>query len=118
MTVNPALRTFRIRTHVTTVVFVVAVVLGAWLLDPARASPGLAALLVLITAMPGSAYIWIILIYLHQQEDEYLRRLETRKCLIATGFTVTACTFYGFLHLYEVVPPATPILVGPLGARA
>jgi len=114
VTANPALRAFRFRMNVATVVFIAAVLLGAWLLGRSRDVPGMTALLAVVAATPAAAFFWIILAYLHQQDDEYLRLLETRKCLVATGFALTVCTFYGFLHIYKVVPAAPLFLVGPL----
>ncbi len=42
--------------------------------------------------------------YLIEESDEYLRAVETRKSLIATGFMLIVTTCWGFLQSFGQVP--------------
>jgi hypothetical protein len=58
----------------------------------------------LLPALPLLYVFWIIGRYLAEQHDEYLRRLEVRKALVATGLTLAVTTVLGFLELYAQMP--------------
>jgi hypothetical protein len=42
--------------------------------------------------------------YLVEEGDEYLRAVESRKALIATGFMLIVTTCWGFLQSFDQVP--------------
>lgn len=42
--------------------------------------------------------------YLVEEGDEYLRPVESRKALIATGFMLIVTTCWGFLQSFDQVP--------------
>ena len=47
-------------------------------------------------------------------DDEYLRLLEVRKALAATGLMLAVCSVWGILELYTDVPRLPLFLVFPL----
>ena len=64
-------------------------------LGPGAGDPGIAVL----PALPLLYVFWIIGRYLAEQHDEYLRLLQVRKALVATGFTLAVATVSGFLEI-------------------
>jgi len=114
MNPNPAQRTLRRRMLIAAAVYVLAVTLGAFALRPAHALPGLPWLLAIAAGLPAAAWFWILGDYLRTETDEYLRLLESRKSLVATGFALSIATIYGFLELYQLVPHAPVFLIAPL----
>ena len=87
-----------------------------------RAHPAgpLAWLLAILPALPIVGVIAAMGRYLVEESDEYLRAMETRKSLIATGFMLTVTTCWGFLQSFDLLPHvdfywATIIWFGGLG---
>lgn len=68
---------------------------------PTGVSAYLAALL---PALPVIGVFYAIGRYLSEETDEYIRMLEVRKALIATGFALSIATAWGFLENFELVP--------------
>jgi hypothetical protein len=71
------------------------------LLEP---SGPVAYLLGILPALPVIGVIFSMGRYLVDEKDEYLRLVETRKSLIATGFMLTVTTAIGFLQSFDLVP--------------
>lgn len=61
-------------------------------------------LIAMSPAFPMSAVFWILGRYYVELRDEYLRTLQVRQALIATGFAMTLATLWGFPELYALVP--------------
>jgi len=60
-----------------------------------------------LAALPGlpiAAVFWLIGDMILDMRDEYLRLLEVRKALIATGVTMTLVSILGFLELLGGAP--------------
>ena len=60
-----------------------------------------------VAVLPGlcvGAVFWALGRLLVEERDEYLRMLQVRQMLIATGVTMIAATIYGFLEMYGLVP--------------
>ncbi|MFK4875283.1 hypothetical protein [Novosphingobium sp. ZW T3_23] len=70
--------------------------------------------------LPGLAvmgWIWAMARLLVELDDEYLRMLEVRKFLVATGFTLALCSVWGLLELFAPSIPKLPLFfVFPLWA--
>jgi hypothetical protein len=58
----------------------------------------------ILPALPVIGVFFLVGRYLVDEKDEYLRLLETRKSLIATGFMLTVTTAIGFLQSFDLVP--------------
>ena len=61
----------------------------------------------LLAALPGlpiAAVFWLIGRFIMEMRDEYLRMLEVRKALIATGVTMTLVSIWGFLEMLADAP--------------
>ena len=61
-------------------------------------------LLGILPALPVIGVFFAMGRYLVDEKDEYLRLVETRKSLIATGFMLTVTTAMGFLQSFDLVP--------------
>jgi hypothetical protein len=61
-------------------------------------------LLGILPALPVIGVFFSMGQYLVDEKDEYLRLVETRKSLIATGFMLTVTTAIGFLQSFDLVP--------------
>ena len=64
----------------------------------------LAYLAAAIPAFPIVGIFVAIARYLRDEPDEYIRVLEVRKALIATGFTLTVATIWGFIESFDLAP--------------
>jgi hypothetical protein len=61
-------------------------------------------LLALLPALPLVGIFVAMGRYLVEEGDEYLRMVESRKALIATGFMLIVTTCWGFLQTFGQVP--------------
>ena len=94
--------------------YVLAIALATWLIpDDAHAS----ALTIGIALLPGLAIvgmIWAMGRLLVELDDEYLRMLEVRKALVATGLVLAVASVWGLLELFTDVPKLPVFLIFPL----
>jgi len=60
--------------------------------------------LALLPALPLVGIFIAMGRYLVEESDEYLRAVETRKSLVATGFMLIVTTCWGFLQSFGQVP--------------
>ncbi|MFC0205133.1 hypothetical protein [Novosphingobium soli] len=114
---NPAYRRYTRRMMPLSLLYVAAIALASWLVpDNAPAS----ALTIALALLPGLAvlgWIWAMGRLLVELDDEYLRVLEVRKFLVATGVTLAVCSVWGILELFSPFVPRMPVfLVFPLWA--
>jgi hypothetical protein len=114
---NPAYIRYTRRMLPLSVLYVAAIALATRLVpDNAPAS----ALTVGLALLPGLAvlgWIWAMGRLLVELDDEYLRVLEVRKFLVATGVTLAICSMWGILELFSPFVPKMPVfLVFPLWA--
>ena len=85
-------------------VYIAAVVAARWLI-PHDAPPTTAS--VALALVPGAvtlAIIWAMGQLLIELDDEYLRLLEVRKFIVATGLTLALASVWGLLELFTTVP--------------
>lgn len=67
------------------------------------------ALAVALGVLPALPLIGIFVAtgrYFLDEQDEYVRMLEVRKSLIATGFMLSVTTIWGFLQSFDLLPRA------------
>jgi fluoride ion exporter CrcB/FEX len=82
-----------------------ALLMGSiWVFRHARPQGPLAYALAVLPALPLVGIFVAMGRYLVEESDEYLRSVEIRKSLIATGFMLTVTTIWGFLQSFELVP--------------
>jgi len=70
-------------------------------------------LIALLPAVPLSAVFWFYGRFFVELRDEYIRLLEIKKALIATGIVMMAATAWGFLESYAGAPHL-PLFAVPL----
>ncbi|PTS87948.1 hypothetical protein DBR17_05260 [Sphingomonas sp. HMWF008] len=70
-------------------------------------------LIALLPAVPLSLVFWFYGQFFIELRDEYIRLLEIRKALIATGIVMMAATAWGFLESYAGAPHV-PLFAVPL----
>lgn len=111
---SPAYRRY-FRRHIGLTVIYLAAIALASLLVPDDARPSLGT--VLIALLPGLAvvgWIWSMGRLLVELDDEYMRMLEVRKFIIATGITLAVVSVWGIIELYTTVPRLPVFFVFPL----
>ena len=89
--------------------YIASIMLASSVVD--REAP-LSALTVGFALVPGMAIvaaIWAIGRFLTELADEYLRMLEVRKVIVATGFTLAITSVWGLLEIYSVNLPRLPV---------
>lgn len=69
--------------------------------DPA---PWISALIALATATPAVASVWLLARFV-RETDEYTRKIQTDAMLSGGGITLSLAVVWGFLELYDVIPP-------------
>ncbi len=113
---NPAYRRYQWRCLSSSALYVAGALLATRPIpDHAQASPGIIA----ISLLPGFAIIgmiWSIGRLLIELDDEYLRALEVRKALIATGVALLVTSVWGLIELFTVVPRLPIFFVFPIWA--
>lgn len=71
----------------------------------------------MIAVLPGLAIvgvIWAMARLLMEPSDEYLRLIEVKKALIATGFALAVSSVWGLLEFYTDVPKLPIFFVFPI----
>lgn len=99
-----AIRTYLRRFVPTMILYVMLVPATPLLIRATEAKGPLLWVLAALPALPLCAVFWIIGAYLAAIEDEFVRVLEVRKALIATGFAMSVASIWGFLQVYAKAP--------------
>jgi hypothetical protein len=114
MMMNPAQRRYFSRMIPLSIAYGVAVFFASSLIpDGARATPQTIAI-ALVPALSVSGFIWAMGSYLAELTDEYVRLLEVRKALVATGLTLALASGWGILELFTDVPRVPLFFVFPV----
>ena len=98
--------------------------IGAQLIFQRAHPTGLPAYLIAVApALPIIGVFAALARYLAEETDEYLRLMETRQILAATGLTLSLATAWGFVESFELAPhvPAYAVAIvwyGALGVAA
>lgn len=111
---TPATRRY-IRIHVLLSVLYVACVALASAFVPDEAQP--TPTVILLALLPGlvvMGWIWNMGRFLMELEDEFIRMLEIRKALVATGLTLAVCGGWGLVELFAQVPRLPVFYVFPI----
>lgn len=102
---SPATRRYLLRTFVATLGYLVTLALAIRLVRDGSLTGPLAWLLALLPGLCVIGVFWAYARLVVEEQDEYLRMLMVRQSLIATGFTLSVTTIWGFLaNLGQVAP--------------
>jgi len=114
MASNPAQRRYMHRMILLSAAYVAAVMLASWLIPDDAAATPLTVAIALIPALATSGFIWAMASYVAELKDEYVRMLEIRKMLVATGLTLALASGWGILELFTNVPRVQLFYVFPV----
>lgn len=111
---GPAQRRYLYRLMGSAAIYIGTVFAASSLLD--KHAP-LSVANIAIALLPGLAVlgmIWAIGRLFVELDDEYLRMLEVRKAMFATGFTMAVCSVWGLLEMFTTVPKLPLFWVFPM----
>ena len=101
---DPALRAYLRRFFPTMALYVILVWASPFAIEATRATGPLLWGIAILPALPLMAGFWIIGRLLIELRDEYIRMLQIRQALVATGFAMSAASAWGFLEVYADAP--------------
>ncbi len=101
---NAAQKRYNKRVIGLSVVYALLLVGAVMVFNRGHPAGPLAWLLAILPALPIVGIFAAMGRYLVEESDEYLRAMETRKSLIATGFMLTVTTCWGFLQSFDLLP--------------
>jgi hypothetical protein len=101
---TPAQRRYNKRVLGLSLLYAVLLIAVSWMFRHNEPVGALAFLLALLPALPLVGIFVAMGRYLVEEGDEYMRMVESRKALIATGFMLIVTTCWGFLQSFGQVP--------------
>jgi len=101
---DPALRACFIRVAWAMAIYLLLIVAVPFMIAAWQPTGAALWLIALLPAAPMSAIFWFYGRCFAELRDEYVRLLEIRKALIATGLVLTLATAWGFLEAYAKAP--------------
>jgi len=114
---NPAYRRYGRRMLPLSLLYVGAIALATRLIPDNAPADARTVGLALLPGLAVLGWIWAMGRLLVELEDEYLRMLEVRKFLVATGLTLAVCSVWGLMQLFAPSVPKLPVFfVFPLWA--
>lgn len=111
---NPAQRRYVRRMIPLSLAYIAAVMLASWIIPDDAAATPLTVAVALVPALATSGFIWAMANYVAELTDEYVRMLEVRKMLVATGLTLALASGWGILELFTDVPRVPLFYVFPV----
>lgn len=120
---NVAYRRYARRMAATSIAYAGAIFGAALLIGEASAPSAVSIGLALVPGIAIVAMIWAIGRLLVELDDEYLRLLEVRKFIVATGVLLALASVWGLLEFFTTVPRvpvffAFPVWCAGLGVGA
>lgn len=101
---SPARRRYTLRLAAGMTAYLITLSLAVTFLRHGNLTGPLAWLLALLPGLSVASVFWAFGRLLVEEDDEYQRMLLVRQSLIATGFTLTIATLWGFLEMFGLVP--------------
>jgi uncharacterized membrane protein YcfT len=98
-----AQRRYLIRLGISMGAYIVTLALALRLVGSGTVTGPPAIALALLPGISVAGVFWAIGRLLVEESDEYLRMLLVRQTLVATGFTLTLTTMWGFLENFDLV---------------
>lgn len=112
---HPAIRRYTRRTIPITGAYIGAIALATALVPDNAPASALTIGLALLPGLAALGWLWAMGRLLIELDDEYLRMLEVRKFLIATGATLAITSVWGVLELFSPeVPKLAVFFVFPM----
>lgn len=102
---HPAMRRYLRRIIPITIAYVATIALATALVPNNAPASALTIGLALLPGMAALGWLWAMGRLLIELDDEYLRMLEVRKFLVATGVTLAITSVWGVLELYSPEVP-------------
>lgn len=101
---RPAARRYVMRFLPAMMTYVLVFSVATWVYKARHPMSVEAVLLALAPSLPILAAIRAMMLFLKEETDEYLRSRMLESWALATGLALAACTVWGFLDQFEVVP--------------
>ncbi len=114
MSMNPAQRRYIRHMIALSIAYILAVMVASALIPDGAAATPLTIGIALVPALATSGFIWAMARYVADLGDEYVRMLEIRKMLVATGMTLALASGWGILELFTDVPRVPLFFVFPV----
>jgi hypothetical protein len=102
---SAATRRYLIRMAVLMTLYVILIFAAGWTFRHTAITGVAAYALAIAPALPIIGVFWAVMRLLVEEPDEFIRMLQVRQCLVATGFCLTVMTIWEFLQNYDLVPP-------------
>ena len=102
---SPAVRRYMGRIIVLVVIYLATLFLAVRAFRADAVSGVVAYALAILPALPVIGVFWAVMRFLIEETDEFVRMLQVRQCLFATGFCLAIMTTWEFLQNFELVPP-------------
>ena len=100
---NPAQRRYVLRVAVAMAAYIVTLAAAVRFVGGGAVTGAPAYLLALLPGLSVAGVFWAVARLLVEEQDEYLRLLLVRQVLIASGFTLTVATIWGFFENLRLV---------------
>lgn len=98
-----AARRYTRRLAVLMAIYLVTLFAAVWLFRHDQVNATLAWPLALAPAVPVIGVFWAVMRFIVEEQDEFIRMLIVRQCLVATGFCLTVMTVWEFLQNFDLV---------------
>ncbi|MCJ1961712.1 hypothetical protein [Novosphingobium mangrovi (ex Hu et al. 2023)] len=109
-----ARRRYFVRLSSAAGVYLVSLFAATRLLEDNAPPSGLSIAVALVPGLAVVGMIWAIGRFYAELEDEYLRLLEVRKAMFATGLTLAGASVWGLLEMLTSVPALPVFWVFPI----
>lgn len=106
---NPAFRRYRARSIAITIAYLASIALATWIIPDNAPADLLTISLAIVPGLAVLGWIWAMGRMLIELDDEYLRMLDVRKMMVATGITLALTSVWGILELYSPEIPRMPV---------
>jgi hypothetical protein len=101
---NPAQKRYVLRVAVCTAAYIITLSIAIRYVRDGSVTGPLAYVLGVLPGLSVAGFFWAIARLIVEEKDEYLRMLLVRQALVATGFTLSLVTIWGFLENLLLVP--------------
>lgn len=104
MRFSPAQRRYNRRVLLLSIAYVALLFPAVHLISRHLVAGPIAYVVGVLPALAVSGFFWLMARYLFEETDEYLRVVQVRQLLLASGIALTAATIWGFLEGFDLVP--------------
>lgn len=101
---SAAIRRYMLRISAALAAYIVTLTAALTFVGGGSVTGVAAYLLALLPGLSVAGMFWAIGRLLIEEKDEYMRLLLVRQSLVATGFTLSVATMWGFLENFGLVP--------------